>query len=255
MDRIYVLEMKPDGDPHFLLGEGVMDDANPGSVLSAHARECQDRGSPVTTEIYEDSDVQWISAFHPLRDRNGRVVAVLGADQRASDLKVEVGERLKSTLLSGLAAAAVARSSSPREVLDRVNQQLLMRSTRGLFVTMTYLALEAQTGELCYATAGHLPMLRRSGATQEVEILYGDDGLPLGIEKNSLLADRKIQLAAGDTLLLVTDGVVEALGPDRDHFQMDKLAEIFRQAGSGASQLVEDIFEEIGRIFADASGR
>ena len=88
IDRIYVLEMKPDGDPHFLLGQGVMDDANPGSVLSAHARDCLDRGTPVTTEIYEDSDVQWISAFHPLRDRNGRVVAVLGADQRASDLKV-----------------------------------------------------------------------------------------------------------------------------------------------------------------------
>jgi serine phosphatase RsbU (regulator of sigma subunit) len=91
-------------------------------------------------------------------------------------------------------------------------------------------------------------MLRRSGATHEVEILYGDEGLPLGIEKDSLLTDRKIQLAAGDTLLLVTDGVVEALGLDRDHFQMDKLAEIFRQAGSGADQTVGDVFEEIGRI-------
>ena len=77
-------------------------------------------------------------------------------------------------------------------------------------------------------------MLRRSGATQEVEILYGDEGLPLGIEKDSLLADRKIQLAPGDTLLLVTDGVVEALAPDRSVFKMDKLAEIFRQQGSGA---------------------
>jgi sigma-B regulation protein RsbU (phosphoserine phosphatase) len=142
----------------------------------------------------------------------------------------------------------VGRASSPRDALKRLNQQLLMRSTRGLFVTMTYLVLEAQTGELCYATGGHLPMLRRSGATQEVEILYGDEGLPLGIEKDSLLTDRKIQLAAGDTLLLVTDGVVEALGLDRDHFQMDKVPEIFRQAGSVASQRVEDVFEKIGRI-------
>jgi serine phosphatase RsbU (regulator of sigma subunit) len=49
-------------------------------------------------------------------------------------------------------------------------------------------------------------------------------------------------------LLLVTDGVVEALGPDRNVFKMDKLAEIFRQKDFGASQLVEDVFEEIGRI-------
>jgi len=146
--------------------------------------------------------------------------------------------------------AAAARTSSPREALERLNQQLMMRSTRGLFVTMTYLVLEAETGELCYATGGHLPMLRRSGATHEVEILYGDEGLPLGIEKDALLVDRKIQLAAGDTLLLVTDGVVEALGPDRTTFKMEHLAEIFRQEGSGASQLVEDIFERIGRISA-----
>jgi sigma-B regulation protein RsbU (phosphoserine phosphatase) len=91
-------------------------------------------------------------------------------------------------------------------------------------------------------------MLRRSGGTPDVEILYGDKGLPLGIEKDSMLVDRKIQLAPGDTLLLVTDGIMEALGPDRTVFTMEKLAEIFRQQGSGASQLVEDIFEVIGRI-------
>ena len=144
--------------------------------------------------------------------------------------------------------AAAARAATPRDALERLNQQLLMRSTRGLFVTMTYLVLEAQTGELCYATGGHLPMLRRSGATHDVEILYGDEGLPLGIEKDSLLADRKIQLAAGDTLLLVTDGVVEALCPDRSDFKMEGLTNILRQEGSGAGQIVEDIFEEIGRI-------
>jgi sigma-B regulation protein RsbU (phosphoserine phosphatase) len=406
VDRIYILGAGPDGDPRFLLAQGVMTGAGPGSVVSAHVRECLERGSPITTNVYDGPDGQWFSAFHPLRDRQGRVVAVLGADLRASDLQVEARERLKSTFLSGFAAAALAvllsfflarsvtrplklmaestaeiaagnlniclnirshdevgelansfnqmvnrlsvaaddrarlqkellekqkldqelslaaeiqhsfqpiafpcspwfctaartmpaqvvggdfydfidlgdhrqgiaigdvagrgiaaaiylarlisdfraaaaRARSPREALERLNQQLLLRSTRGLFVTMTYLVLEAQSGELCYATGGHLPMLRRKGATHDVEILYGDEGLPLGIEKNPLLADRKIQLAAGDTLLLVTDGVVEALGPDRTVFNMERLAEIFRQEGSGVSQMVEDIFEEIGRI-------
>ena len=91
-------------------------------------------------------------------------------------------------------------------------------------------------------------MLRRSGATHEVEILYGDEGLPLGIETDSLLADRKIQLAPGDTFMLVTDGVVEALGPDRNVFKMDKLAEVFRQQGSSASDVVQGVLEETGRV-------
>jgi methyl-accepting chemotaxis protein len=88
----------------------VKTDPNPGSVLSLHARDVVERGAPITTQIYEDSDGKWFSAFHPLRDRQGRVVAVLGADQRASDLQVETRERLKSTLLSGLAAVAVLLS-------------------------------------------------------------------------------------------------------------------------------------------------
>ncbi len=401
VDRIYVVGPGADGQTRFLVGQGV----GPGAVISVPARECLERGIPITTNVYDDADGQWFSAFHPLRDRQGRVVAVLGADQSASDLQVAAQERLRSTLLSGFAAAALAvllsfflarsvtrplklmaestseiaagnlgiclnirsrdevgelaasfnqmvnrlsaaaeerarlhqellekqkldqelrmaaeiqhsfqpltfpcsewfctaartmpaqvvggdfydfidlgdrrqglvigdvagrgiaaalylaslisdfraaaaRASSPREALERVNQQLLLRATRGLFVTMTYLVLEVQTGELCYSTGGHLPMLRRRAGTREVEVLYGDDGLPLGIEKNPLLADRRIQLAAGDTLLLVTDGVVEAVSPDRNVFRMEPLAEVFGGASSGASQLVVDIFEEIGR--------
>ena len=46
--------------------------------------------------------------------------------------------------------------------------QLWMRSIRGLFVTMTYLVLEAQGGELCYATGGHPP----SCAATELPVLW-----------------------------------------------------------------------------------
>ncbi len=144
--------------------------------------------------------------------------------------------------------SAAARTSSPREALERLNQQLLKRSTRGLFVTMTFMALDAQSGELWYANGGHLPILLRHGPTREVEILYGDEGFPLGIEDRPLLADRKLQLAPGDTLLLVTDGVVEALCGDRAVFKLDKLAEVFSKESSGVDQVVEGIFKEIGRI-------
>jgi serine phosphatase RsbU (regulator of sigma subunit) len=406
VDRIYVLDVLQDSDPRVLLGVGLKTDPDPESVLAVHAREMMKRGIPAGTQLYDDEDGKWFAAFHPLRDRQGKVVAVLGADQRASDLEAETRARVKSTLLSGLAAAGVAvllsyflarsvtrplklmaestseiaagnlniclnihthdevealansfnqmverlsvaaddrarmqkellekqkldqelslaaeiqhsfqpvnfpcspwfctsartvpaqvvggdfydfidlgddrqgivigdvagrgiaaalylaklisefrvaaaRVQSPREALLRLNQQLLTRPTRGLFVTMIYLVLEAKTGEVCYATGGHLPVLRRSGATQEVDILYGDEGLPLGIESNPMLVDRRLQLAPGDSLLMVTDGVVEALGPDRNDFKMDRLAEVFRQHNSGAAELVEDVFMEIERV-------
>jgi hypothetical protein len=67
-----------------------------------------DRGIPVSTGVYEDSEGQWLSAFHPVRDRQGHVVAVLGVDSPASDLRLQDREKLRSTLLSASAAAMVA---------------------------------------------------------------------------------------------------------------------------------------------------
>ena len=91
-------------------------------------------------------------------------------------------------------------------------------------------------------------MLRRRGSTHDVEILSGDEGLPLGIERRPLLVDRTLQLAPGDTLVLVTDGVVGSLCNNRAVFKMDKLVEIFGRAEPGADSLVEAICEEIGRL-------
>ena len=48
--------------------------------------------------------------------------------------------------------------SGPREALERLNDRLLARSTRGMFVTMTYLVLDAASGEVSYSSAGHLPI-------------------------------------------------------------------------------------------------
>ena len=97
-------------------------------------------------------------------------------------------------------------------------------------------------------------MLRRRGSTHDVEILSGGEGLPLGIERRPLLVDRSLQLAPGDTLLLVTGGVVESLCNNRAVFKMDKLVEIFGRAEPGAGPLVEAIFEEIGRLIPAPSG-
>ena len=65
VDRVYVLGRGAGGNPRFLLGQGVMTDANPGSVVSAQVRDCLEHGGPITTSVYEDSEGRWFSAFHP----------------------------------------------------------------------------------------------------------------------------------------------------------------------------------------------
>jgi sigma-B regulation protein RsbU (phosphoserine phosphatase) len=143
--------------------------------------------------------------------------------------------------------AVALRTESPREALEKLNHQLFSRSTRGIFVTMTYLVLDSARGELKYSSGGHLPALLRKGGTGKVEILDEDSGFPLGIALRANLGERSMKLEPDDELLLVTDGVVEGLCACHDVFNFDKLVEIFQYRRSHENGMVDAVFEEIAR--------
>jgi len=144
--------------------------------------------------------------------------------------------------------AAAHRTPSPRETLERLNQQLLARSTRGLFVTMAYMVLDPASGELCYSSGGHLPALRRDGRTHRVELLGDDQGLPLGISAWPELKERRLQLEPQDALLWVTDGIVEGLSDRAVDFRLDPLLGLFQRCRSSDDKIVDVIFDEVGRV-------
>jgi serine phosphatase RsbU (regulator of sigma subunit) len=76
-------------------------------------------------------------------------------------------------------AAQALESSSPGEVLKRVNETLLARIPANMFVTCFYCILDPKSASLRYANAGHdLPYVRRRGG--EAEELRAR-GMPLGI--------------------------------------------------------------------------
>jgi serine phosphatase RsbU (regulator of sigma subunit) len=75
-------------------------------------------------------------------------------------------------------AAEASDSSSPGEVLERVNNTLLTRIPPNMFVTCFYAILDPTSGHLVYANAGHdLPYLRRRGGDCEELVARG---MPLG---------------------------------------------------------------------------
>jgi phosphoserine phosphatase RsbU/P len=79
----------------------------------------------------------------------------------------------------------------------------------GLFVTALFMTLELASGQLAFASAGHdLPLLVR-GARRRSQLLTARSTI-LGAFRDIDLEDRRIELAAGDALVLYTDGVTEA---------------------------------------------
>ena len=116
----------------------------------------------------------------------------------------------------------------PAAVLRYLNDKLTARYARrtGSFVTAFYAVYDPATRDLTYSCAGHNPpRLSRCGA---VTPLDRAGSLPLGIEDNESYADHTVPLAAGDLLVLYTDGITESFGPgavtaDREMFGTDRL--------------------------------
>ena len=130
-------------------------------------------------------------------------------------------------------AAQASDSSSPGEVLYRVNETLVTRIPANMFVTCFYAILDPQRGTLSYANAGHdLPYLRRHGG--ECEKLRAR-GMPLGIMPGMRYEQKEIVLEEGEAALFYSDGLVEAHDPKGEMVGFPRLRALVSEHGEEGS--------------------
>jgi serine phosphatase RsbU (regulator of sigma subunit) len=137
-------------------------------------------------------------------------------------------------------------SSSPGEVLFRVNDTLLSRIPANMFVTCFYAILEPESGSLTYANAGHdLPYLHRNGAAEELRAR----GIPLGLMPGMGYEEKEIILEAGEAALFYSDGLVEAHDPKGEMFGFPRLQALVAELGEERSlgdSLLEELYTFVG---------
>jgi sigma-B regulation protein RsbU (phosphoserine phosphatase) len=154
-----------------------------------------------------------------------------------------------------LLRAEACRTCSPQEVLRSVNRQLLNLGNRGVFVTMLYGVLDRATREFTYVRAGHeAPLLCRANGDLLIPAL--GRGQLLGFFDNPLLPEETVQLASGDTMLLYTDGVIEAVDAQDQMFGEEQLHETFNANCDAAPQVMCDrILERVANHSGSLSQR
>jgi serine phosphatase RsbU (regulator of sigma subunit) len=137
-------------------------------------------------------------------------------------------------------------SSSPGEVLSRVNETLLSRIPPNMFVTCFYAILEPESSSLTYANAGHdLPYLHRNGEAEELRAR----GMPLGLMPGMGYEEKETILEAGEAVLLYSDGLVEAHDPKREMFGFPRLRALVAEhaeEGSIGDFLMEELYSFVG---------
>jgi serine phosphatase RsbU (regulator of sigma subunit) len=144
--------------------------------------------------------------------------------------------------------AQALESSSPGEVLERVNEALLSRIPANMFVTCFYAILEPESGRLLYANAGHdLPYLRRrNGEAEELRAR----GMPLGLMPGMGYKEGEASLRDGYGVLFYSDGLVEAHDLKGEMFGFPRLQALVAQHAEGES-LVDFLMEELRSFTGD----
>jgi serine phosphatase RsbU (regulator of sigma subunit)/anti-sigma regulatory factor (Ser/Thr protein kinase) len=173
------------------------------------------------------------------------------ADNRLGVLVADVTDKgvpaamVMATSRSILRAAA-ERLMDPGEVLARANELLHPDIPPKMFVTCLYLVIDPQSGKICYANAGHnLPYLRTANGVIELRAT----GMPLGLLPGMDYEQKEVTIEPGQSILLSSDGIVEAHNPEREMFGFPRLQQMMFQHPGG-----EELIPHLMRSLEDFVG-
>jgi serine phosphatase RsbU (regulator of sigma subunit) len=148
-------------------------------------------------------------------------------------------------LTRSLTRAEASRGGSPQKVLEAVNRHLLDMNEAGMFVTLLYGILDPLSRELHYARAGHeLPLLLAANG-QLLPVPY-DTGQVLGLFDQTILDVQRITVPVGGEVVLLTDGVTDAVNANDAAFGLERLqAAVFAHHGEPAQTFCDRLRQDI----------
>ena len=224
------------------------------------AREIQSILLP--TQAPEVNGYQISGLNIPARHVSGDYFDYLRIDDRRWGIVIAdvSGKGIPAALITGMCRTmmrgAAPGCASAAEALRRVNRQLYPDIKADMFVSMLYVVLDTQSGEVSMARAGHDPPLLYRARGREV-IPLRPPGMAAGVDSGDVfdrvVVDETVTLAAGDGILLYTDGATEALDRHEAEFGLGRLTQAVQaNAPKGAAATVTNIADELREFAGDA---
>jgi len=133
----------------------------------------------------------------------------------------------------------------------RLNKATCANCPSNRFITFFFCVLDASTGQVAFANAGHNPpiVIRASG---EAELLDGG-GPVLGVLPVAPYSEMHAQLERGDMLVLYSDGVTEAANLAWEQFEEERFIEVLRRNRTlPASEVVQAVVQSLSEFAAGA---
>lgn len=126
-----------------------------------------------------------------------------------------------------LVRASMLQARNPLEGFTTANRLICADSSSGMFLTLFYAHLEQDSGKVTFINAGHNPpLLYRQGKTHPAQL--SRTGMAMGVEESASYQLGHVTLKSGDTLLLYTDGLPDAINSEGQGFGMSRLDEVIQ---------------------------
>jgi serine phosphatase RsbU (regulator of sigma subunit)/anti-sigma regulatory factor (Ser/Thr protein kinase) len=190
---------------------------------------------------------QIAACYRPAREVGGDFYDVIPLpDGRVGFVVGDVTDKGVPAALVMSATRSVLRASAqrliePGEVLERVNEHLCPDMPEKMFVTCLYGVLDTDSGLFRFANAGHdLPYVQTADGVVELRAR----GMPLGLMPGMSYEEKEATLQPGESVLLHSDGVLEAHDADRDMFGAPRLKATMARA-PGGRELIDHVLSDL----------
>ena len=160
------------------------------------------------------------------------------------------GVSVPGSVAHGLDSDGV-RLYQPLNAVSLTNDYLSeVHSEESMFATLFFGVLDPRNGKMSYVNGGHEPVLivNQSGVKQKLKAT----GPVVGMMPDMEYKVRQVQMEPGDIMIGYTDGVTEALSPDKKLFTKKQFLTLLERPASTASELVDQIKNSLHNHIGDA---
>lgn len=162
------------------------------------------------------------------------------------------GHGLTSGIVMAMAKSALlvqaGHDPSPVRVMEALNETVRKTAPKRMLMTFFFGVLDPATGDLRYASAGHLDpyVVRAGGRVPEPLSAWG---FPLGVKRRTPFVEHTAHLGPGDRLVLYSDGLIEALDDDGEPFGFSRFEEVLAGAArEGADGMRQALLSAVRRF-------
>lgn len=131
------------------------------------------------------------------------------------------------TMVTTFLRSIAPHHKDPGNILQALNTFLTKNNLESNFLTILLGIIDLRNGSLCFSNCGHVPMFLRQSNRSLIKF-DNTHATALGVFETITIESQCVQLEPGDELVLVTDGITEAMNSDEDYFGTVGLENVLR---------------------------